>query len=221
MEEQFYIVWPFLVLFLPRRLIAPCILLLVVLAPAYRFACMLWGANDLTLYTLLPANMDALGMGSLLALLMRQGERAREYAARILPVGAAAGLVLCVTLTVLRREFDAVPTLEPVLNRAAMALLFVWLVYAASRGFGGVTGRILQWRPFVYIGRISYGVYVYHLFAFTLARYLVGDTDLYLGVPGLNILCWSALSVLMAALSFRYFERPISDLKHRFRYVDA
>ena len=218
-EVQYYLLWPLLILFLPRRLLIPSVLLTIGLAPIYRLLSVLSGANELAIYTLLPANMDALGMGSLLAILSRSTGGHPEFAERLLPVGAFAGLALFGSLTLLHKGFGSFRTLEPVLSRTGMALFFVWLVHEASNGFRGLPGRLLQWRPFVYLGKISYGIYVYHLFAFALIQYLIGDIGLSFGFRGANILCWSGLTVLMAALSFPLFERPITDLKRHFRYA--
>src|SRR5213075_1162115 len=49
--------------------------------------------------------------------------------------------------------------------KGAAALISLWLVGRAWSGFGGLAGAILGSRPMVYIGRISYGLYLFHNFA--------------------------------------------------------
>jgi peptidoglycan/LPS O-acetylase OafA/YrhL len=45
-----------------------------------------------------------------------------------------------------------------------LSLGCAWLIASASAGFPGVAGGIFSFAPFIYIGKISYGVYLYHLF---------------------------------------------------------
>jgi peptidoglycan/LPS O-acetylase OafA/YrhL len=37
------------------------------------------------------------------------------------------------------------------------------LIYRAAEGFTGIPGILLTRRPLLYIGKISYGIYIYHL----------------------------------------------------------
>ena len=61
-EEQFYFVWPFLMLFLPRKLIIPSILILVVTAPFFRY--FVWTSNVVGDPNRLPFGvLDCLGLG--------------------------------------------------------------------------------------------------------------------------------------------------------------
>jgi peptidoglycan/LPS O-acetylase OafA/YrhL len=66
-EEQFYLVWPLLVLLLPRKLLLPALLCLVAGAPVFRYLILegTWPriANGLSAYVLMPARMDALAFG--------------------------------------------------------------------------------------------------------------------------------------------------------------
>jgi peptidoglycan/LPS O-acetylase OafA/YrhL len=88
--------------------------------------------------------------------------------------------------------------------------VFVWLVARASRGLWGVTGATLQFRPITYLGKISYGIYVYHVFV----PYLLHAAFAGLGVGGFDS-GWShsaiavALTVGVATISWFGFERPI------------
>jgi peptidoglycan/LPS O-acetylase OafA/YrhL len=82
-------------------------------------------------------------------------------------------------------------------------------------------GRVLSARPIVYLGTISYGIYVVHLFAPWLWDRIgnrMGAPSFLLtsGIGRLPILF--ALTVSGAALSWQLMERPINSLKSRFPY---
>jgi peptidoglycan/LPS O-acetylase OafA/YrhL len=71
----------------------------------------------------------------------------------------------------------------------------------------------------VYLGRISYGLYVVHLLALALVpRILIVQ----LGIPvgfGLRVLLSFAVTVLLAAASYRWLEQPFLRLKERFSKI--
>jgi peptidoglycan/LPS O-acetylase OafA/YrhL len=101
-EEQFYLVWPWLVLFLRRRWLVPLLLGLTVLAPAYRFYAAGQypddAAGNFTRGALTIAVVDNLAFGALLAMLFRGGlgeDRVQRLLQRVvLPVGACSFLLV-------------------------------------------------------------------------------------------------------------------------------
>ncbi|WP_116127773.1 acyltransferase family protein [Lewinella sp. IMCC34183] len=102
-----------------------------------------------------------------------------------------------------------------------MVAVFTWLVWAAARGLPGSVGRLLTWRPVVYLGTISYGLYVYHL----LLMHVWVTILIYLGLPRslgvgpVRLLLLFLLTVALATLSWYLIERPINRMKSRFPYV--
>ena len=54
--------------------------------------------------------------------------------------------------------------MQGVVETSAHTLVSVWLVDRAVGGFRGVGKAILEFKPLVYIGSISYGIYVFHGF---------------------------------------------------------
>ena len=85
-------------------------------------------------------------------------------------------------------------------------------------------GKFLGLAPVRYIGTISYGIYVYHLLLPELlarATRRLGHPDLLalLGDRTLAFLAfYSALTILIAAISWHCFEAPINRFKARFEY---
>ncbi|HEX2190038.1 MAG TPA: acyltransferase family protein, partial [Longimicrobiaceae bacterium] len=91
------------------------------------------------------------------------------------------------------------------------------LVDRAARGFGGAAGRLLAWRPAVYLGAISYGVYLYHLpvlwVARGVAKRLGGSLEAL--PPAAQFVLLSGVSIALAAASWELFESRINRYKDR------
>jgi len=130
-----------------------------------------------------------------------------------------AGALVYVSLFCISRwggEHHAASALED----TGAALVFCWLIGTASHGFTGYVGRLLEWRPIVYLGKISYGIYIYHLLvplAFERIAAHWGRT--YENSGFVNFVVTSLVTFVVAAISWHAFERPVNGLKRHFRYT--
>ncbi len=100
----------------------------------------------------------------------------------------------------------------------------MWLLHrAAARGAQGLFGRALRARPLVYIGTISYGIYLLHFFVLPVAARIEDRFHISLPVPndrGIGqFLFLLIVSMGAAGLSWRFFEGPLNSLKTYFPYV--
>jgi peptidoglycan/LPS O-acetylase OafA/YrhL len=87
--------------------------------------------------------------------------------------------------------------------------------------FLGVSRRVLPaWA--IYLGRISYGLYVFHLLALDIAlhilRHHVADGIVLVVLEGATGL---GITTLLAACSYRFFESPFLRMKKRFEIVES
>lgn len=218
-EEQFYIVWPWLVLFAPRRWLGAILLGAIALAPVYRDVVFRqFGTVDGGWGTLPLASLDTLGAGALLAIAFQRAhfqDMVHRILRRvILPLGLGTYLVLYWLAS-----WRAEERLLIAFNEIAYAMICCWLIASAARGIGGRTGRLLGFRPIVYLGQISYGIYAYHMFM----PWVLGKAFRRLGwsfpPPGpLRFVLAGLATVLVAMASWHLFERPINNLKRLFPY---
>ncbi len=212
-EEQFYVFWPWLIILLPSRWLKPVIILAVLVAPAYRLSYVVSGYSNmspLAVYISTLTCLDSLGIGSFLALTAAERRDGRVVSRRTL----AAVLVICASVLLLNFWYHP---LSIVLNDTAQAGLFACLIASAAPGFPGWLGRLLESQPLCYLGRISYGIYVYHPFM----PALVSKSCQALGVnPPENKLIHGtvlvATSLALASLSWFLLEKPILRLKRYF-----
>jgi peptidoglycan/LPS O-acetylase OafA/YrhL len=104
-----------------------------------------------------------------------------------------------------------------VVRDVTIALLYGWVVSAASVGVPGSIGTFLQSRPLVWVGRISYAIYVFHVFIWHLSRNIVPESWGWWAPRIITI----ALTLAVAGLSWRIYEGPINGLKRRFPYPSS
>jgi peptidoglycan/LPS O-acetylase OafA/YrhL len=218
-EEHFYLLWPWLVLFLPIRAIFPVTLLVIFSGSVYRLFALTQEYNMIAIYCATPACFDALGFGALLAILRSQltgpGADVRHLR-RILVVVGMSGLGLA-HLSWLIAENGIIST---IFTDFFLAMCFFCLVDAAAMGFTGKFGNLLSMYPVLYLGKISYGVYVYHPFVPSMLQY--SYTKLGINRPVFGFLDWmlvACITIGLAAASWIVFESPLNRLKKHFPYL--
>ena len=81
---------------------------------------------------------------------------------------------------------------------------------------------MLTWRPLVYLGTVSYGIYLFHLFVVPVTEIIERSTGVNVPVPGAGpgrFVAVGGIAIALASLSWTFLERPINQQKHRFPYV--
>ena len=208
-EEQFYLAWPWLIVFTPTRFLKPAIVVAIAIAPVFRWMLATQGYRENLLGVLTPGSLDSLAMGALLALMNSR----RESVGRATPVVCLAGLTM---LTAGEGISGPLPLPVMAAKQTLQAVVFGWLVVRGADGFGGLFGRILSASPVVYGGRISYGIYLVHGFAGDILA-AIGVNSRALPEPWrFLILC--TLTMAVAAVSWHVMEKPINALKRRVPY---
>ena len=206
-EQQFYLAWPIVILLVPERYLERVTMGLILVAPATRLALYFAGLVHFAQYNVLPfANFDSLGLGALVAMWSRLPQPAADTRWKALAVLAATAVLGLVVV----RLIGGLPAN---LEQSLYALAFAWIIAGARDGFPGVIGRALEWRPLVWLGVVSYGVYVYHMFAPRIAgallRALETPTQFQYGLP--LFLTSAVLTLLGASASWALIEGPILD----------
>jgi peptidoglycan/LPS O-acetylase OafA/YrhL len=222
-EEQFYIVWPFVIFLIPKKCLFTSILATIILAVASRFGCYFVGLNAAQITCFPLTYYDSLGLGALLALFTHH-QNCFQREQRSL---CNFGIWVCFPVLIFFAFFQEIDTLHlPNINLfnllikpTILAFFYVWLINRAATGFGGLIGKFLELKLLVFIGKISYGLYVIHYFMIPLLGKLFWYFDLThkMSVSAV-ILLNIGVTFALAIPSWFWFEKPINDLKHRFSY---
>jgi peptidoglycan/LPS O-acetylase OafA/YrhL len=206
MQEQFYIVWPFVLFAVPRRWFPVSAIVLVFGGYGYRVWCMESGVCDFWRWLMVPGSIDTFVLGGLLAW-MKQFQGLPEFPSRkggwVLLAGVTA--VFWVLNRGLREGvFDPWITASVEVLEGIVALVLVW---GCSKGFPGIAGAFFSWRSLRFLGRISYGIFVYHLILmWALEPVVVG-----FGIgPGKNVGAWilvsGAATLVVSVISWSVLE---------------
>jgi peptidoglycan/LPS O-acetylase OafA/YrhL len=220
-EEQFYLLWPALLLLMfSLRLARKRIILLVcigIAASAVARAALYHGygghgpektANVLRLYVGLHSRADSLLVGVLTSLLVTWQMLPRSqrclFWLRIASIVAVAGLAYLAVFRTLTHSqyYHGLFTVAAVL----VAAIIVRMLMAP----GGLGGRLLESAPLVGVGRISYGLYLVH----SPVLYWLQPEGVGWRHPG-NVLMALGLSLAAALASYYVVERPCLRLKDR------
>lgn len=215
-EEQFYLLWPWLILLCPPRRLPWAIGTVFGAAVLARAALVGLGAGWLPVAISTPCRMDALAAGGWVAAYLRSpGFQPRTWKWL---VRGGAGLALPAAAWVL---WDGDPRTGAAFQVAGYSLLAV-----AGAGLLGLAldggPRALRSAPLVALGKVSYGVYLFHLVLFTavlpvaykpvlaLARWQIVERFFWwgFGIAGSWLLAWCL---------YRVVEAPFLRLKDRFR----
>jgi peptidoglycan/LPS O-acetylase OafA/YrhL len=220
-EEQFYLIWPLIALTVKNKPVVLITIVVLIIAVSYSQLCfkMIPSISAYNYYSLL-TRMGSLGLGALGAV---------AYSKRLLPQKLFRStifeyfmlLFLCVTLI---SSFN--------LKMFFLGICSIYFILKAAYFNFSINSinRFLTNRFIVYIGTISYGIYIYHLpIDYFFSRYLLDPfwksiPFTFLGLFGkiqwniwiIKLPLCTAISVLVASCSFRYIEKPILGLKEKY-----
>ena len=195
-EEQFYLLYPALLLALWR--VSPWQRLAAIAGVfVASFALSVWGAGSMqtAAFYLLPPRAWELMLGALLAL----------GAVPVLKSAMASDALALLGLVLIGGSVLGFTPQTPFPGCAALApCLGAALVIHAARPERTIAGKLLAARPLVFIGLISYSLYLWHWPVFVFATYIK------LREPsGMASVALIALSFVLAVISWRYVEQPL------------
>ena len=227
-EEQFYLFWPMLIFLVPQKKYKPVFISIVVLSALFRGWILTWNVSSIPAFfttdlpiivNVLPfTHLDAFALGALLT--VAPLPRAREqFLALLVGLPILGILIDWLALGHLKITTSfGYPIFLRLGGKAfwaytAINYLFAILIYGVARQ--GWFVRILESRPMAYLGKISYGLYVYH---YPIQWFVTAP----FGIPVaaqfslLTFLASLSLTILVAGLSYRFIEKPLIDLKDRY-----
>jgi peptidoglycan/LPS O-acetylase OafA/YrhL len=215
-EEQFYLLWPLVLLLAPRRAIGWIIAALPLLCGLFIAGL----SEDQQMQEpgpliLLPGQLDVLGGGALLAFAERQGWPARPW---LVPLVVIALFIAPLTIGL---DWGGSMLIGNLITRAGLAVayplsatMFVAIILFARHGPRWLAGPMLGNRVLVWLGQRSYGIYLYHLYLLSAATALGHG-----GAGWPTFIIVGGASIALAAVSWRFLEQPLLRWKSHVPYV--
>jgi peptidoglycan/LPS O-acetylase OafA/YrhL len=199
-EEQFYLVWPFVVYLMREVQLWWIASVLMVVAPLLRWFCTPLFAREWAIHFLTPFRMDCLAAGALLALVWHS-HRALVQRFGACGLGLAAGAVIALGL------LSRVPGFSTAANTRAGNTVIYELTMLISVGLvlWALSGRwvgILKVTQLRYIGRISYSMYLISTTALVVAGRMVHSIAAIAAVG-------AGITVVYASVSWYVIEKPL------------
>jgi peptidoglycan/LPS O-acetylase OafA/YrhL len=209
-EEQFYLLWPLVLLLVLRRSFVGALVLLIISAPLYRVVSAWAGLSSVAIGVLPPNSFDALSLGALLAVLVHRKSAMLSKLIYVVPLALFVWLL---------GSLRALP--EPLIvgdvMHTAICVVFAWVIFSLYRY--GITGKgsyIFAFPALAYIGKISYGMYVVHAFSPGLADKMLDKLGLDLsGHPIYLAIVWAVITIMVASACWHIIETPINRLRSR------
>jgi peptidoglycan/LPS O-acetylase OafA/YrhL len=208
-EEQFYLVWPFVILLTPRRFIPAIIGLIIIMSLSFKTYWLQRSNSFWVLYMNPIAVLDVLGLGALLSYYYHfQSDKLKA----LLNNKIFTLVVLLQLIVVLYLRYNEHCTsIYQVINRFSFGLFSVWLIGRAVFGFKGIIGYILTMPSLKYIGKISYGVYLLHILIPGMLMGLKYPTDHFS-----RFCMYFILTIAICSISWYSYESRILKLKDKF-----
>jgi peptidoglycan/LPS O-acetylase OafA/YrhL len=218
-EEQFYIVWPWLVLLSTRKKLIYILTSALVLSPVLRLLALLHGIDADTIYYLTPFRLDDLSLGALIAIWYKSHVfsvcRTKWAATVALAVGCPGSLWLLAGHVTHFKSLLALRYSAIALASAGTVMIAIW-----SSQTDSILGRFFRARWLRYLGIISYCLYLVHVPVYyalggrAVKNHLGGNQEAAIFVMMLGFV----VSASVSSLSWYMFESKILKLKGRLEY---
>ncbi|MEM7655160.1 MAG: acyltransferase [Bacteroidota bacterium] len=161
-EEQFYLIWPLAILLTPRTWLKRMMIGVILLSVGLRIGLYFSGASLITLKVFTPICFDAFGIGALLAFAAKYDtSRLNAWLHPRVGWGSCAAFVALSASTYVWGWANPAAVIG---LRLVGSLFSAWLLGKAYEGIDGFWQPVVEWRPFLFIGQISYAIYLFHNF---------------------------------------------------------
>lgn len=207
-EEQYYFLWPIILLIAPRNIIIPILLLLISINVLSGIGIMLDGVFEIwQLAIKMPNSTYApILLGSLSAILLNS--KKTFFLSALLLMHRFSALLILLALVCSMHFLPADVKGFPNLTIHILMTLFIMSIVINEEN---ILSFILKNKILARVGIVSYGIYLYHLIALDISKRLLDqiglENDWFIWI------CYMAMSWLMAEASFRTLERFFNRFK--------
>jgi peptidoglycan/LPS O-acetylase OafA/YrhL len=223
-EEQFYMLFPFLIFFLPNKIFLRLLVAMILISFVFRFSVteLKFGNYTAYSYRLLPACFDCLlGGVSLAYLKCYHLEKLNRFFSKKTLVFSLIGLSLVLVPVLKLSNNDLMMNTLFRLNSGFLGILLIG--YSVITGFKGLTQLFLENKFISYLGKISYGIYLFHPFIhkiyfdhFPVDRLIPYADATRVPIYLINFMFLTGLTIVLSTLSYEFYEKRFLLLKRYF-----
>ena len=223
-EEQFYFIWPAIVLLMSRSALKKLCLALVVVALAFRVGLRFTDYYHTGGFVLTPSRIDSLAIGAWLAVMVRDRDT-HQWLERFAPAAFVSAAVLLLVVNLPDERMFGYDLVMQTVGFPLLAIMSASLIVLTTGQWrpNGRVRRFFESRPMGFFGKYSYGMYVLHLPLVVLLERVgfgitsfprVGGSD----VPAAFAYTLTAMAgtTILAFASWHLYEKQFLKLKRLF-----
>ncbi len=223
-EEQFYITWPWFILFIPDRKLPWFFGALILIAVVFRITMTAMMTDRLLelfpMLVLTPSCVDSFAVGALLAWCHHRGYLNYPLLKRMIVLATPVWLFLVISKWQISFFIG--------IDRLYISLLAALIIEKANRGYRGLIRLFLENKVTQYLSKISYGIFIYHMLAPLLVTWAIMTLQERFGAiawlrspeilhRGAFLFC-VLTAVGLATISWYCIEVPINKLRNIYTY---
>jgi peptidoglycan/LPS O-acetylase OafA/YrhL len=217
-EEQFYLFWPFIVLLIDQKHILKVILIFMAGSLLSRTFCYFFFSNWIVTDFFTLNLFFPLCLGSLLAYAHRYNKRISAFFNSNILLWMS--ILFYVSFYSIHKFLVKIDFMTMVLDANVFSVACAFVIFRASKNnFKYLANFVLSHEVTVYLGKISYGLYLYHLFVISIYwNYLAPRFQIDIHNIHTVWVFYFIIVFFMASFSYYVIERPFNGIKKRFEY---
>jgi len=217
-QEQYYIVIPILLLLIPVRYIKLIAFISIGVGLFYRLYVYYHDLSFWHLHVSTLSCLDTFGVGTYIAYLsIYEKETFKKLIENktLLRISVIILLFAAVFGTFFQKGNHYYLDFYRVVERTVVSFGTIWLVgYAYFDKYNTSINRLFQSKTILYLGKISYGIYLYHFFVTHICSIILNRMNLQVYNHIRYLLpIYFIITFIFATLSWELFEKPINKLK--------
>lgn len=237
-EEQFYLLWPWLIVFMPTKHLLKTFVSIIIISTILKALCyhpiQVVPQDILTQYC-----MSAFAVGGVLAYkYTAASDKEKKLINKCSRIIIYAGMPFGILIIFYKSYYFSF-----VFNRLLFSVISMKIIEGAVIGYKNYLGKFLENKIALYLGKISYGIYLYHLlipaifwklyeisYGYSKIHYTLffahcqKEISAFEHILSSDVVCfviYAALTIAMASFSWKFIEKPAAKLKQYIGFVPS